>query len=117
MIDKSSSFRYNGEDKAPKGARGPSAQAGPAGRIGKRVKGPRGTAAVRGSPAFSMPLRVHAGRRTRDGEPKPEDLPWGEYLSLEGQKPRPGRTKRVCGHETPPRNTRTGFVVLRPSRL
>ena len=87
MIDKSSSFRYNGEDKAPKGARGLPQRDWPAGRIGKRVRSPRGTAAVRGSPAFSMPLRVHAGRRTRDGEPKPEDLPWGSELSLDGTGP------------------------------
>ena len=119
LIDKPSPVRYNGEDKAPKGARGLPPAEGPAGRIGKRVRSPRGTAAVRGSPAFSMPLRVHAGRRTRDGEPKPEDLPWGESLSLEGQDPRPdgpNGSAEISPSHQPPR-IRNGCVVLRPSSV
>ena len=51
-----------------------------------------------------------------DGEPEPEDLPWGVQLSLEGTGPPPGRTKREGGTGRAARKSGTGWVILRRSR-
>ena len=66
----------------------PGARRGPAGRIGKRVRGPRGTAAVWVSAGSSATVgRGPMGRRTGGWEPEPEDLPAGGYCRERADTP------------------------------